>query len=127
MIRILMTRDAFLRSILPQVKAKDPAVARRTASVLSRFDEEPARIGLLHLLHHSDRSVVLAAIEGLRAIGTVHEVEHLLAIGAGWFGDRSLRRSAREAIDAIQARTAGTPGSLSLVSLGEAGALSAAA
>ena len=114
MIRVLVSRDAVLRTLLSNVKAKDPRIGRETARALSRFRVEPARIGLLHLLHHPDRSVVIAAIEGLRAIGTIEEIEHLMAFDRGWFRDRTLRRAARGAIDAIQSRSVGSAGSLSM-------------
>jgi hypothetical protein len=123
MLKVLMTERAFLASILPHVKAKDPKLARSTAQTLAQFRTLEARIGLLHLLHHADRAVVLAAIEGLQYIGTVDEIEHLSAFG-GWLTDRTLKRAARIAIDAIQERSAGTAGSLSLVDAGDRGALS---
>jgi len=122
-IRVLMTERAFLESILPHVKAKDPKIARATAETLAKFPTPSARVGLLHLLHHADRSVVLAAIEGLRAIGTIDEVEHLLAFTEGWLADRKLKKSARDAIETIQEQVRAGAGSLSLTSLDAQGAL----
>ena len=120
---VLISQGALLRSILRHVKTTDPTIGRAAAVALRRFRSSEARVGLLHLLHHPDRAVVLTAIEGLRAIGTVDEIEHLAAVGAGWFGDRGLRAAAREAIARIQARSRGVPGSLSVASP-ERGALS---
>lgn len=123
-VQIFVSRDAYLRSLLRNVRSKDPQIGRATAAALSRFRMEPARVGLLYLLHHRDRSVVLAAIEGLRVIGTTEEVEHLMAVGSGWLGDRTLRRAARAAVAVIQDRSAGSPGALSLSPMDAAGSLS---
>jgi hypothetical protein len=123
-IKVLMTERAFLESILPHARAEDPRLARATAETLARFSAPRARIGLLHLLHHADRAVVLAAIRGLASTGTAAEIEHLLPFAAGWLTDRTLKRAAREAIDAIRGRTNGSAGSLSLAPNDARGALS---
>ena len=123
-IRVLMTERAFLESILPNVHAKDPKLARATAETLAYFRVAEARVGLLHLLHHSDRAVVMAAIQGLHTIGTVEEIEHLLPFAEGWLSDRRLKRAARSAIETIQARGRGAAGSLSLSPIDATGALS---
>ena len=125
--------DSFLLAILDNVKTSDPQLGRATAFALSQFPTEPSRNGLLHLLQHGDRSVVIAAIEGLRAIGTVHEIEHLAVLARGWFADRIVKKTARDAIAAIQRRSGAMQGSLSLAHGGElsldrcGGALSKAA